>query len=275
MQQTLFKHASQGGRQVCWLPLDKIIPRDGISFSSDMGVSLSELTASILRFGLLEPINVTQSENGFYEIISGNRRYYACRMAGFSHIDALIMPSIRRDSTLPLLIHSLSNESLHFFEEAEAMEMVLNACPITQDELSRRLNKSASYITNKLRLLKLEKPLRNYIVEMDLTERHARALLRLPDNKSRLRIARRAAEEGLSVRDTELLVESALRRLPVPPPPKGRIIALMRDHRLYLNAIRGIVEQMQETGLDAQMDVSQSDTEMTLHITLPISNRGK
>lgn len=273
MQQSFSGDALRCGRQVCWLPLDRIIPHGETPFSNEPGPSLSELTASIRRFGLLEPICVKESEPGWYEILSGNRRYYACRMAGFSHIDAVVMPPLQQDAPIYALIDSLAHQNLHFLEEAEAIERVLSACPITQDELSRRLGRSASYINNKLRLLKLDAPLRGYILEQGLSESHARALLRLPDMRSRMRVAQKAACEKLSVRDTELVIQSALRRLPVPPPPKGRMISLMRDHRLYLNAIRGIVEQMRETGLDAQMALDRGDSEVRIHITLPVMGK--
>ncbi len=268
MQQSLFTDMSRG-RQVCWLPLDQIEPRNDIAYSNAQGQSLSELTASIRRFGLLEPITVSQIEYGRYEIIAGNRRYYACRMAGFSHIDALIMPGTLQVASINQLFQALLTKELHFFEEAKTMEQILAECPITQDDLARRLNKSTSYIATKLRLLKLEPTVQCLILDYSLSESHAKALLRLPDLKNRLRIAQKAYDEKLSARDTEMLVDSVLHRLPVPPPPVGRVVALMRDHRIYLNAIKGIVDQMTETGLGAQMEVTQGDEEVMIQIKLP------
>ena len=262
MQQSAFPRPSPG-QQLCWLPLNQIDPQRDTIYSN-----LSDLTASIRRFGLLEPITVKKTASGRYEIIAGNRRFYACRMAGFSHIDAVIMPDMAMELTIPHLFRSLLVGKLHFLQEAAAMEQLLKACPLTQDELARRLNKSVSHIASKLRLNKLEPPVQLLILDYNLSESHARALLRLPDLKSRLRIAQKAYDEALSGRDTELIIDSVLRRLPVPPPPKGRIIALMRDHRIYLNAIRSIVEQMTESGITAQMETEQDGTDFTIRISL-------
>lgn len=263
------EHATS--RQVCWLPISQILPRpDGAFRDSHPSLSLPELTASILKYGLMQPITVREGMAGRYDIISGNRRYLACRMAGFSHIDAVVLPATTQGSSLCQLLEHLLREDLHFFEEAQAFETLLATYGLTQEELGRQLNRSASYIANKLRLLKLESSLRALILEENLSERHARALLRLPDAQGRLRIAQKAAAQHLSVRDTELLVDSALARLPVPPPPDRRVIALVRDHRLYLNALRGIVAQMQEAGLDAQMDIQPQGDKVQVIIDLPV-----
>jgi len=267
LQQSFFEEASPQ-RQICWLPLDQIEPRDDIAYLSAQGESLSELAASIRRFGLLEPITVAKTAATRYEIIAGNRRFYACRMAGFSHIDAIIMPSAIHSASLSALFQSLLTGQPHFLEEARAIAQLLTACPITREELARRLNKSVSHITNKLQLTKLEPAVQCLILDYHLSESHARALLRLPDLKNRLQIAQKAYDESLSARDTDLFIDSVLRRLPVPPPPGRRIISLMRDHRIYLNAIRGIVEQMTESGIGAQMETVQDGTDIQIRITL-------
>lgn len=260
------------GRQVCWLPMDHIILRPD-HILTESSVSLSELTSSILKYGLQHPITVRQEMYGRYEILSGNRRYLACRMAGYSHIDAIVLPVTAPGGSLFHLMEQLMRQDLHFLEEAQIYDTLLSGYDLTQEALGKQLNRSASYVANKLRLLKLEPALQALILEEGLTERHARALLRLPDPSGRLRIARQAAAQRLTVRDTELLVDSALSRLPVPPPPDRRVIAMVRDHRLYLNALKGIVEQMQEAGLCADMETcSQGDT-LQVVIRLPVRRR--
>ena len=260
------------GRQVCWLPMDRITLRPD-HMLGESSTSLGELTASILKYGLQQPITVRQEIYGRYEILSGNRRYLACRMAGFSHIDAIVLPVTAQGGSLHELLTQLMRQDLHFLEEAQIYDTLLSSYQLTQEALGRQMNRSASYIANKLRLLKLEPPLQALILEENLTERHARALLRLPDPSGRLRIARQAAAQRLTVRDTELLVDSALSRLPVPPPPDRRIIAMVRDHRLYLNALKGIVEQMQEAGLSAQMETCAQGDSLQVMIQLPVRKR--
>ena len=260
-------------RQVCWLPLCSIIPNPDQPRREFSESALNELANSIRQFGLLQPITVRENGSGQYEIIMGERRFRACQMLGQTHIDAIVLPATGRESAMMALVENLQREDLHFFEEAEAFASLIDKYQMTQDELSRRLGKSACTIANKLRLLRLDPELRALIFEENLSERHARALLRLPDGPGRLRIARQAANTNLTVRETEALVERALARLPVPPPPHRRLISLVRDHRLYMNAIKGIVTQMQETGIPAEYNVMEYGESIELRIVLPKRKR--
>lgn len=261
----LREQKDSGGRQVCWLPLDRIAPNPRQPRKEFDDHALLELASSIRQHGLLQPITVRAKAAG-YEIVMGERRCRACRMLGFTHIDAFVLPVSEGESALLALIENLQRESLHFFEEAEAYADLLSQ-GMTQEALARQLGKSASGIANKLRLLKLEPELRRYLFEEGLTERHARALLSLPDSAARLRIARQAAQMCLSVRETEALVAKAQRRLPVPPPSR-KVISLVRDYRLYANAIRSVMRQMQETGLDAQLETDEGDTWLEMRIRI-------
>lgn len=272
-QQPCQKPGRTAFRQVCWLPLSSIFPNPDQPRKEFSAAGLAELANSIRQYGLLQPITVRDTGNGQYEIIMGERRYRACQMLGLTHIDAIVLPATGRESALMALVENLQREDLHFFEEAEAYASLIENYQMTQDELSRRLGKSACTIANKLRLLRLDPNLRAFIFEENLSERHARALLRLPDGPGRMRIAGQAAANNLTVRETEALVERALARLPVPPPPPRRMISLVRDHRLYMNAIKGIVEQMQETGIPAEYSVMEYGESIELRIILPKRRR--
>ena len=260
-------------RQVCWLPLMSIIPNPDQPRREFSEAALNELANSIRQFGLLQPITVRENGSGQFEIIMGERRFRACQMLGQTHIDAIVLPATGRESAMMALVENLQRENLHFFEEAEAFASLIENYQMTQDELSRRLGKSACTIANKLRLLRLDPELRALIFEENLSERHARALLRLPDGPGRIRIARQAASMNLTVRETEALVERALARLPVPIPPQRRMISLVRDHRLYMNAIKGIVTQMQETGIPAEYSVLEYGESIELRIIMPKRKR--
>ena len=260
-------------RQVCWLPLSSIVPNPDQPRKEFSQSSLNELASSIRQFGLLQPITVRIATNGQYEIIMGERRFRACQMLGLSHIDAIVLPATGLESAMMALVENLQREDLHFFEEAEAYSALIENYHCTQDDLARRLGKSACTIANKLRLLRLDSTLRALIFEENLSERHARALLRLPDGPGRMRIAQQAAANNLTVRETEALVERALSRLPVPPPPSRRLISLVRDHRLYMNAIKGIVVQMQETGIPAEYSVMEYGDTIELRILMPKRKR--
>lgn len=261
----------QSSHQLCWLPLNQIIIKNQVPLEDSRSLSLGELAASIRRHGLLQPITVRETGGGKFEVVSGNRRYQACCLAGCTHIDAIVLSATGQGSGLNRILMNLRKENLHFFEEAKAYETLLESYGMTQDELARQLGCSGGAVANKLRLLRLEQSLRTFIFDEGLSERHARALLRLPDYKGQASIAKKAVDQHLSVRDTELLIDSALQRLPVPPPPaSGRVIALVRDHRLYMNALKGIVQQMQEAGMPATMEVAQMGTQIDVRITLPI-----
>ncbi len=253
------------GRQVCWLPMEEIHPNPAQPRQIFDDVKLMELASSIRRHGLLQPITVRCISSG-YEIVMGERRFRACEMLGYSHIDAFVLPVGEEEGALISLIENIQRENLHYFEEAEAYDALLQQ-GISRDMLARQLGKSPSAIANKLRLMKLDKPLRELLTEEGLSERHARALLPLPDATARMRIARQAAAKHLTVRETEDMVNKALQRLPVAPQGR-RIISMVRDPRLYINAIRSIVAQMQEAGLDAAMTTSHANQQTQLHISI-------
>ena len=266
---SVLREKEGGGRQVCWLPMDEICPNPQQPRKEFNDFSLLELASSIRQHGLLQPITVRETAGGGYEIIMGERRFRACRMLGFSHIDAFVLPATQGESALLALIENLQRENLHYFEEAEAYQSLLSQ-GFSQDALARRLGKSVSCVANKIRLLKLEPELRHYLLEENLSERHARALLSLPDAAARRRIAQQAAAHHLTVRETEGLVQRAQKRLPVPPQQPGRrVISLVRDYRLYMNAIKSVVAQMQETGMDAQLEMDEGEEWVELRLRIP------
>ena len=263
---SVLRQGGTGGvRQVYELPMDSVFVNVRQPRKEFDDHALMELASSIRRHGLLQPITVRSAGRG-YEIVMGERRYRACRMLGFSHIDAFVIPASAGESALLALIENLQRENLHFFEEAEAYAALLQQ-GLTQEALAASLGKSASGVANKLRLLKLEPELRRFILEEGLTERHARALLALSDPQARQRIARQAAQEHLTVRDTERLVLKAQKRLPTLPTAR-RVISVARDHRLYVNAIRDVVKQMRETGMDAEMEEREDKEYLEVRIRM-------
>lgn len=263
---SVLQQSPSGGRQVCWLPMAEIHPNPQQPRKAFDDLRLMELAASIRQHGLLQPISVRPVQAG-YEIVMGERRFRACQLLGFTHIDAFVLSANGQETALLALIENLQRENLHYFEEAEAYADLLSQ-GMSQEMLARRLGKSPSGVANKLRLLKLEPGLRQLLEEEGLSERHARALLPLPDPAERMRIAAQAARNHLTVRETEALVQKALRRLPVPPPAR-KVISLVRDPRLYLNAIKSVVSQMQESGLQADYALQESDGWLEARIRVP------
>lgn len=255
-------------QQVCWLPLDRISPRPSMSLERGDGMTLTELADSILRDGLICPITVQRMSGGRYMVVSGNKRLMACRMVGMSHIDAVILAGSVVDAADRQLMDALLSGQMHYLEEARVMSQLINESGISRDELARSLGCTAATVAQRVKLMELDEELRAFLMEENVPERVARALLKLPDKRGRMAIARQAVRQHLGVRDVELLVASAQDRLPVPP-PAGRTISMVRDHRLYINAIRAIVAQMQEARLDAQMTERTTANAVELVLRIP------
>ena len=247
----LYEPNDSCARQVCWLPVERIAPRPSMGLEPASSLTLAELAESIRIHGVVEPVTVQPSGSGRYVIVSGNRRLMACRMAGLTHIDAVILEGMAPDRSAEQLLQAVMSVRLHYLEEAAALRTLMQQHGLTREEIARSLGCTAAGVAQKLRLADLDGELQRLLLESALPEGCAKALTRLPDRRARMAIARQAARERLGVRDVELLVMSAQARLPVPPPSGGRTITLVRDHRLYLNAIRSIVAQMQEAGIPA------------------------
>lgn len=248
-------------KQVCWIDVSAILPRT----QPRHGVGAAS--------GDEQPLTVrATAQDGVYELIAGERTLRALRRAGITQAEAIVMPEGIHEGELGELIVSLASGRLHYFEEAEGYARAIREFKLSQEELAARVGRSQSSIANKLRLLRLEEPVREVLRSGRLGERHARALLRLTSPQDRLQIARQAAECVLSVRDTEALVERAVQRErgALPAGQGGRkVIPLVRDHRLYLNAIRGIVSQMKASGVQADCTLRDLGDRVEMQVTVP------
>jgi len=252
-------------RQMRWLPIQAIQPNPHQPRRQMDAQQMDELTASIRELGLLQPVTVRVVGRNRYELIAGERRLRACERNGMTHIDAIVLPASDADSALMAMVENLQRESLHYLDEAQGYEAILRTCNMSQQALADRLGKSQGTLANKLRLLQLPESVRDLLRRYALSERHARALLRLPEERRQLQAARGMAERKLTVREAEAYVESLLRA----PKPKRRVWAIMRDHRPYVNAIRDIVLQMQNTGVPAKVDVREETDFIEVTVRMP------
>lgn len=264
-------------RQTCWLPLDRISPRASLHYAHEQDASLQELTDSIRWQGLQRPLLVRRQGNGRYIVVAGNRRLMACRLLGMTHVDAVILPEQPGGQSVPQLLDALISHRLHYLEEAEVLCELNEHHGISRQELARMLGTTAQAVTQRMQLTALGEELRACLLEEGLPERVALALLRLTDETARLSIARRSAREHLDIREVELLVSAAKKRcVPAAPPREhgsGRVISLVRDPRLYVNAIRSITGQMQEAGVEATLTERRVGSRMELTVSLPARRR--
>lgn len=227
---------------------------------------LEGLALSIRENGILQPINVRLLENGDYELISGERRLRAARMVGISKIPCIVMNASDEQSALFAIIENVQRENLDFFEEATAIDRLIAEHGLTQEEIAKKLGKSKSALSNKLRLLRLPEEMRDKIAYSGLTERHARALLTLPDNSTRGRVLDLVIERRLTVAETERLISDVQRRRKTPKKPYTRAY---KDMRIFLNTLNHAVDTIRKAGIEA--DTAKSETDEYFEYVIRIS----
>lgn len=235
-------------------------------FSDEAIISLAR---SIKEIGLLQPITV-RKVGTYYELIAGERRLRATKLAGFDTINAIVTYSVDdKKSAVFAMIENLQRENLNFFEEAEGYQSLIKEHGMTQEELARKLSKNQSTIANKIRILKLSQKVKEKIMEYNLTERHARSLLRLHNEQAQLRLADIINKESLSVKETEKLVENELKRLyGEVDEPKREIMRLVRDYRIYINTIKRALNKINEMGVKTQLHTEDFDDNVCITIKL-------
>lgn len=255
-----------GGEQILHIAIREIYP-DPLQtrriFAMD---KLRELADSIAEYGVLSPLIVRRIEGG-YQLIAGERRLRAASMAGFSHVPCIIRRASGERAAYMALIENLQRCDLDCFEEAAGLARLIADYGITQEEAAKRIGKSQSAVANKLRLLRFDQSAITKIRAAGLSERHARALLRLTDADAIQEAIDYAAANELSVAETEAYVAA---RLAPPPAPKRRTrTPLIRDVRLFLNTVHHALKTMTEGGLPAEMEQTESPEGITLVIRLP------
>lgn len=253
-------------RRVCRIELDRIAPNPFQPRRATDGDALRALADSIRRFGLVSPLLVRRAGGGNYELIAGARRLMALKSLGWSHAEAIVTGADARDGALLALIENLQREELHFLDEAEACRRILREHGLTQEELAAALGKSPSALANLLRLLRLGRGARECIRAHGLSERHARALLRLRTEAEQLQLAREAAQQKLSVRQLEARIEARQSAREAPAAPK--LGGLLRDNRLVINALKDTVRQLKRIGVPASSRVEAHEDHYDVIVTI-------
>ena len=237
--------------------------------------SIAELAQSIQQVGLLQPLLVRKVDDG-YELVAGERRLRAVTSLGMEKVACIVQQDIEDESSAMMaLIENLQREDLHYLEEAQCYQKLLETYGLTQEELANRLGKSQSSIANKLRLLKLSGEVKAAMTEKRLSEGHARALLKLTDDKQRLDAVEKIAEKGLSVKETEQMVEKTLNKAyderQDGAKPRPKLMRIVRDYRLFMNTINQAVNQLRESGMT--VEVEQSDRADGVDIKISVTRK--
>lgn len=239
---------SKNDVKVEWIPVGNIRPNPHQPRKTFDSESLLGLAESIKQNGILQPLTVRMQSGGQYELVAGERRLRAAMIAGLSQVPCIAMKMDDRQSTVLAMLENLQREDLNFFEEAEGIARLIETWSLTQDEIASRLGKSQSAVANKLRLLRISAWERVKILDAGLTERHARALLRVPDEHRREALEL-IVQRGLNVAETDRLVE--LYAQPREGSKKQTRFPVVKDVRLFLNTISNAINVMRESGIDA------------------------
>lgn len=235
---------------------------------------IKELAQSIKTYGLLQPIIVTVDDNN-YQIVAGERRYLACQYLGWTEIPALVREYHGSSLAAVALIENLQRENLNFIEEAYGYKRLIEEFSLTQEVLAQRLGKSQSTIANKLRLLKLPDNIKNLLQEEKLTERHARALLKLDSSKKQQEAVEIMINMDLNVKEAEELVQQLNRGPREDSLKKQNRRVIIRDLRIFLNTIRQAVSIIRKAGLEPAVEENDMKDYWEIRIRLPKKNKDK
>lgn len=259
--------------RVQYIPLGRIRPNPQQPRRSFDEEGLAELAASIRSCGILQPLTVRRAGEG-YELVAGERRLRAARIAGLREVPCLVAQVGEEDSALLALMENLQRRDLDCWEEAQAIARLISRYGLSQEEAARRLGRAQPTVANKLRLLRLPEDVRALLRENGLTERHARALLRLQDPEVQRQAAGDMVRRGMNVAQAEAYVEKLLQSAQVTP-PRGRSTYIIKDVRLFLNSVDRGLHLMRQAGVDAGWDRQDTDREILLTIRIPKRASGK
>ena len=260
--------------RVQYLPVQKIRPNPNQPRRTFSQEGLQELAESIRTYGILQPLTVRRTGSG-YELVAGERRLRAARMAGLGSVPCLIARVGEEDSALLALIENLQRRDLDYWEEAEALARLISLYGLSQEAAAEKIGKSQSGVANKLRLLRLPEGVRQLIREHGLTERHARALLRLQDEEAQRRAIDAIVRGGWNVARTEAYIDEQLRQAQTRP-PRRRPTYIIKDVRLFLNSVDRGVRLMRQAGVGAEWGREDTDSCILLTIRIPkAEKRGK
>lgn len=230
------------------------------------------LASSIQEYGVIQPITVRKVKQG-YQLIAGERRLRACILLGFKEIPAIVQEMDDAMMAAVSLVENLQRKELNYFEEAEAYRMIMDKFSITQEELAKKVGKSQSSIANKVRLLRLADEVKNLMIPEYITERHARAVLKLNSIETQKYLVKKIYEQELTVKETEELVE-ILRRHNIPKSKKTeeggqQVSMLIKDSRIFLNTIKETVLRAKQIGIEIIMTEVDDEEAYEIYIKVP------
>ncbi len=258
---------------ITYLPVDAIYPSTVQPRKRFEQEALAELSESIAQYGVLNPLTVRRRGTS-YELVAGERRLRAATLAGLREVPCIVVDANMEDASLIALVENLQRRDLDFVEEAEGIAQLISLFGMSQEEAARRLGKSQPSIANKLRLLRLPKDVLDTLRDDNLTERHGRALLRLPGEGAQRAALHEMVAQRMNVSAAEAYVEELLAAPPVVETSeelqsRRRTMFILKDVRVFLNTLAHGLDMMKQGGIDADLQKHETDTELVLTISIP------
>lgn len=273
-------------RKVFYISVENIIPNPYQPRKVFTPSSLMELSESIKEHGVLQPITVRKLTEKTFELIAGERRLKAAKLAGLIEVPTIIANVSDEQSAVLALIENIQREDLNFIEEAKAYEKLINDYQITQQELSKKVGKNQSTIANKLRILRLPDFIKDKVVENNLTERHARALLKIPDEHIQEETLNTIIENELNVKKTDELIKSIINDLSsfgkiqnkeenTSEEEKDNLVEKKQkikgfiNFKIYTNTIKNAFKAIVDSGLEANYDEKDKGEYIEITVQIP------
>ena len=255
----------ENGR-ILYVPVKRIRPNPAQPRKIFDPEGLRELASSIHTYGILQPLTVRRKE-GDYELVAGERRLRAAKMAGLWEVPCILLSVDEAQSGMVALVENLQRRDLDYIEEAEGLSRLMRLYGLSQEQAAARVGKSQSAVANKLRLLRHSPEILRRLREHGLSERHARALLKLPGEEERLQVIDVIVKQQLNVAKTEAYIDSFLEKQQAPK--KGIRKFILRDVRLFLNSVNHSLDLVRGAGIDAKAEQAETEQEIILTIRLP------
>ncbi len=256
MAQLIFSNKEEN--KVRQLPINRIKPnkmQPRLEFEVEKLESLAE---SIRENGVLQPLTVRKISQFEFELISGERRLRASKILGLSTVPCIVLSCDDKQSAVYALIENLQRADLSFFEEAEGIKRLIDEMHLTQGEAAKKLGKKQSTVANKLRILQFDSDEKDIILKSNLTERHARALLRIKDKDCRMSALNQIVKNNLNVQQSEVLINRLISENEENKKPVLNKKVIIKDVRIFMNTIDKAVQTMKMSGINATTEQKES-----------------
>ncbi|MBQ3566357.1 MAG: ParB/RepB/Spo0J family partition protein [Oscillospiraceae bacterium] len=267
------KEREKEENRIIQIPVSEIVPNPHQPRTEFDYADITSLAESICQNGILQPLSVRKIENG-YELIAGERRLRAAKLVQLRVVPCIVLNISERTSAILALVENIQRQDLSFFDEANAIEKLITYYGMTQEDAAVKLGKAQSTIANKLRILKLSDEEKELITKFNLTERHARALLRLGSKEERLEVIAKVIKYNLNVERTEQTIDEYIGKSKEKLSYKKRS-KVFQNVKIFVNTINKAVETMKAAGIPADSKKVQNDDYIEYIVKIPIMDNKK